>query len=307
MWDDRLLRDVVYNPDVRCRSGRAGLLAQLWTTATRRCPVCAPVLVAMLLAVTAHAVRPSDAANPADPKTVLILLPGQPGLPAALAVAAGVRSVLLAARRTALSIETENVDAARFRGTDYEHHLRALFGFKYGGRPLDAIVVVGNEPLDFVLRARGELWPDVPVVVCAVDERTVGGFAQPSRLALITIRYDMAGTLAAALRLLPDTRHVALVGGAAPSEQAFHELGRRAVRELGPRVSLIELIGLPIEETLARLSRLPERTVVLVSSFQVDGNGNRFYGVDLVGPMSAASSAPLFTIFGTVLGLGPVG
>ena len=89
-----------------------------------------------------------------DQKSVLILLTGQPGLPAASAVAAGIRSKLVSVWSTRITIETEHVDVARFKGTDYEHHLRALYRFKYAGRPFDAIVVAGNEPLGFLLPAR---------------------------------------------------------------------------------------------------------------------------------------------------------
>ena len=46
--------------------------------------------------------------------SVLILLPGQPGLPAATAIASGVRAELLAALSFGVSIEMEHVDIARF-------------------------------------------------------------------------------------------------------------------------------------------------------------------------------------------------
>jgi len=75
-----------------------------------------------------------------DQKSVLILLTGQPGLPASSAIAAGIRSKLVSAWSTRVAIETEHVDVARFKGTDYEHHLRALYRFKYAGRPFDATV-----------------------------------------------------------------------------------------------------------------------------------------------------------------------
>ncbi len=242
-----------------------------------------------------------------DQKSVLILLTGQPGLPAASAVAAGIRSEIVSVWSTRVAIETEHVDVARFKGTDYEHHLRALYRFKYAGRPFDAIVVAGNEPLGFLLRARDDLWPGTPIIVCAVDERTLHGFTAPPGMTVITVTYDMEGTLRAALALLPDTRHVALIGGASVEDRSFNELGRQAVQVFGDRLRLIDLTGLPIDEMLARLSVLPTQTVVLTSSIRVDGAGRRFYGVEVVGSLSTAANRPLFALFGTVMGLGAVG
>jgi hypothetical protein len=100
---------------------------------------------------------------------------------------------------------------------------------------------------------------------------------------------------------------VALIGGASVEDRSFNELGRQAVQVFGDRLRLIDLTGLPIDEMLARLSVLPQQTIVLTSSIRVDGAGRRFYGVDLIGPLSTTANRPLFALFGTVMGLGTVG
>jgi hypothetical protein len=79
------------------------------------------------------------------------------------------------------------------------------------------------------------------------------------------------------------------------------------VQAFRDRLDLIDLTGPSIEDLETRLSALPERTIVLKSSFQVDGARRRFYGVEIVGPVSAAANRPLFTVFATVRGLGVVG
>ena len=241
-------------------------------------------------------------------KSVLILLAGQPGLPPSIAIAGGVRAALVTAPGLDISIETEHVDTMRFTTpADEERRLREMMRSKYAGRPFDLIVVASNEPLGFFLRARGELWPAIPALVCAVDERSVTGLAPPTGVTLVTVRYDLEGTLRAALGLLPDTRRVALTGGIAPQDRRLQEFARQAVRSFGDRLELIDLTGLPMAEALARVARLPERTIGLVSSIQMDGSGRRFYGVDVVGPLSAAANRPLFSALGPLIGLGVVG
>jgi len=239
--------------------------------------------------------------------SVLILLPGQPGLPAASAIASGIRAALLTEWSFRVSIEMEHVDVARFASPDVEERrLRTVYRSKYGQQRFDVIVAALPEPFQFVLRARDELWPGTPVVVCAVDERSVRDFTPPPGFAVLTIRFDMEGTVRTAMALLPATRHVALVGGASQPEQVYHDLIRQAVSRVRG-VDVIDLTKLPIAETLARVSRLPERTVVVQSSYQVDGAGRRFHGIDLVPEISKAANRPVFTPLDLALGRGVVG
>src|SRR5439155_866297 len=125
---------------------------------------------------------------PAFPEqvSVLILLPGQPGLPAASAIASGIRAALLTEWAFRVSIEMEHVDVARFASPEpEEHRLRTMYGSKYRDQRFDVIVAALPEPFQFVLRARDELWPGTPVVVCGVDERSVRDLTPPPGFAVL--------------------------------------------------------------------------------------------------------------------------
>ena len=250
---------------------------------------------------------PGSAEAASEPVAVLLLLPGQPGLPAATAIASGIRAALLADWAFRVTIEMEYVDVARFAAPDVEERrLRALYGSKYKDQHFDLIIAALAEPFQFVLRARDELWPGTRVVVCGVDERSVRGLKPPPGFAILTTRFDMEGTLRAALALLPDTRHVVLVGGASQPEQVYHDLIRQAVAQ-ARGVDVIDLTKLPIADALTRVSSLPEDTVIIQSSYQVDGAGRRFYGVDLVPHITSTANRPVFTPLGLALGRGVVG
>ncbi|MGH7389259.1 MAG: ATP-binding protein [Candidatus Rokuibacteriota bacterium] len=238
--------------------------------------------------------------------SVLILLPGKPGQPAGTAIAGAIRDVLLTEWAFRVTIEMEHVDVARFPSPEVEERrLRALYGAKYGNQRFDVIVAALPEPFEFVLRARDELWPATPVVVCGVDERSVRDLKPPAGFVVLTTRFDMEGTVSVARALLPETRRVALVGGASAPEQLYHELIRRAVQSVG--LDIIDLTKLPLADVLARVSSLPEHTIVVQSSYQVDGAGRRFFGIDLVPHVSKVANRPVFTPLGLALGRGVVG
>jgi signal transduction histidine kinase len=96
------------------------------------------------------------------------------------------------------------------------------------------------------------------------------------------------------------------VGGAGPQEQAFHTLARKAIAALG--LDVIDLTPLPIGEVMARVATLPEHTIIFAVTYQMDGAGHRFHGLDIVGPLAATANAPLFTATNVAaLGRGIVG
>jgi len=272
-----------------------------------RLALCRPALLLIVLLVGFRLGATGAAHAAPEQASVLILLPGQPGLPAATAIASGIRDVLLTEWAFRVSIEMEHVDIARFESPEVEEHrLRRVYSSKYGNQRFDVIVAALPEPFQFVLRARDELWPGTPVVVCGIDERSVRELTPPPGFAVLTIRFDMEGTVRAALSLLPDTRHVALVGGASAPEQLYHNLVRQAV-SAASAVDVIDLTTLTVQEVLARVSSLPEHTVIVQSSYQIDGAGRRFYGIDLVPHVSKAANRPVFTPLGLALGRGVVG
>jgi len=249
---------------------------------------------------------PAARTTPEHP-SVLILLPGQPGSPGAAAIASGVRTVLQSQWSFRVSIEVEHVDVALYASPEEEERrLRTMYGSKYRNHRFDMIVAAFPNPFRFVLRTRDELWPGTPVVVCGVDEGSVRDLKLPPGFAILTIRFDMEGTLRAARTLLPDTRHVALVGGASSVEQSYHDMIRQAVAKAGD-LDIIDLTRLPIADVLARVSSLPEHTVIVLSSYQVDGAGRRFYGTDVVPHIASAANRPAFTQVALALGQGAVG
>ncbi|MCI0546502.1 MAG: hypothetical protein L0027_04390, partial [Candidatus Rokubacteria bacterium] len=81
---------------------------------------------------------PTASGTQPDQKSVLILLPGQPGLPTASAVATGIRSGLISAWSRRITIETEHIDIARFGGTGYQEYLREIYRIRYAEHSFDA-------------------------------------------------------------------------------------------------------------------------------------------------------------------------
>jgi signal transduction histidine kinase len=240
-------------------------------------------------------------------KSILVLLPDQPGLPGAMLGLAGIRDTIVATWGTGVSIYPEHVDLERFPGTDHEHRLRDGLHAKYAGMTLDGIVTFGPTPLRFLIRWAPDLWPGVPAVTAAVDELLLTRVELPPGVTAIPMRYDVEATVRLALRLLPGARRVALSSGVSPMDLHFEDMHRQQLEVFGDRLELIDLTGLSLEELLKRVAALPDDTILLLAGISVDGAGRSFLGVEILPRITAAASRPAFSVFGPTLGRGVVG
>src|SRR5271154_7019468 len=71
-----------------------------------------------------------------------------------------------------ISLYRESLDFGRFKSRDYENALHTYLKAKYNQVALGVIIVIGSGAVDFALNERAKLWPDVPVVLSALDSAT---------------------------------------------------------------------------------------------------------------------------------------
>jgi hypothetical protein len=135
------------------------------------------------------------------PRSVLYLDENDPGLPFAHDISAAFRSTVTAGSAERIAVYSENLDLVRSSGPRHEEILKTYLREKYRDRPVGVIVTIGPAALTFMLRARPELWPDVPAIFASVDPETaacansrrgdrIGEAADPVRLGERCARAD---------------------------------------------------------------------------------------------------------------------
>ncbi len=110
-----------------------------------------------------------------------------------------------------------------------------------------------------------------------------------------------------ALDLLPETRLVAIVGGASPSDRRNAAFGRRLVAARAPGLDVLSLAGLPLDEQLQRVATLPDHSLVLFTSYRADPQGRSMVARDVLRLVARAANAPTFGAADVWLGYGIVG
>ena len=246
-------------------------------------------------------------AAPHPHKNVLVLVSDEPNLPAVAASMEALRTEFERDDPAAISLFIEYLDLNRFERQEFQAELLPREKEKYHDVPLDLILCVSLPALRLTLAQRDRLWPGIPMSFMAIDAGDLRGTSLPTDVRGQVVHYDFEGTARLALKLLPRTKHVAVVSGSAERDQVAHHQMMSIVRRLDPAVDLIDEGGLSYDDLGQRLSSLPNETIVLWTEITQDRNGRRFVPRDALAALMPRTNAPVFGAYGTYLGTGIVG
>lgn len=208
-----------------------------------------------------------------------------------------------------LDVNYEHLDARRFPDTRHAEVFAQYIHDKFTDSPPELILAADDPAVRLVLRYRGTLLPEVPVVFCGVNEyHGTSNYVTEHReqrpwLTGVLEPIDIAGTVDLALTLHPGAREIVLVGEAdAPSASSDV-----AGRDTGLKVRVIPALQLPLAESGRQLQDLPDNAVVLFWPFHRDGMGQSLTTRESANFVASHSRVPVYTINRTSLGYGPIG
>jgi len=206
-----------------------------------------------------------------------------------------------------LDFYSEYMDTSLFPDPAVQQELHDFYLRKYRNRKLDLIITVGPSPLKFMEEVHKRAFPGVPIVFCLP---TLGLPGAPTLDPDFTgVGNDMAPieTVGIALRLLPGTKNVVVVGGVSPIDREQVANIKEELKSYEGRVEISYLTDFAMPDLLERLRHLPSNTVVLLTSVGRDTAGTSFKSNES-GPMVAgAANAPVFSLFDVYLNHGEVG
>jgi len=206
-----------------------------------------------------------------------------------------------------LQLYSEYMDTSLFPDQAVQQEFRDSYIRKYQNIKLDVIITVGPSPLKFMQEEHQRVFPGVPIVFCLP---TLGATGLPTLDSDFTgVENDTAAaeTVGMALRLVPGTRKVVVVGGVAPIDR---EVLANVKKELMPyegRVEISYLTDSAMPDLLERLRRLPSNTIILLTSIGQDAAGTSFKSNESSPLIIGAASVPVFSLFDVHLNHGEVG
>ena len=268
------------------------------------------ILTGVILGGVAAAQPPAEGPGPGRDLHILLLHSYNEGFEWTAAInrtaIREIRGAIPDAQLYVQHMHTKSVAPERME--EYFRLYRDMLAMQYGTVPISAVLVSDNNALDFVLRYRDELFPQAAVVFCGINSYDPAMLAGHSGITGVAEEPDIRGTLDLALRLHPNTKHVAAVSDVVPSAR----LHRRQLQALMPAyqkrgIEFIELAELSASQLARRLEELPEQTIVLHLSYYQDPTGLTFTPSQGVRLVTRHSRRPVYTMWDSMVGDGVVG
>ena len=201
-------------------------------------------------------------------------------------------------------VYTEDLDLYRFKDPGYLQNLATYFREKYRDKRIGAVISVGPSALDYALRLRTSVWPNVPIVFAAVDKKTADLDIVPG-VTGITVQLTLADMIKAARSVLPDTNSFALVGDRLEKQLYYGRFAQELV-DYSKDFQFIDLTGLSLAEVKQRVAALPEHTVVLYIGINAD-RAAVYVSAELVPQIAEVANRPVVVGVETYFSSGAIG
>jgi signal transduction histidine kinase len=171
----------------------------------------------------------------------------------------------------------------------------------------DLIVTNGGIAALFARKYRQQLFPDVPLLFAAVDQRYLGNVPLGENETAVSVVNEFPGLIDDILQLLPETKQVFMVMGSGETGRFWHqELNEQFMRFRG-RLTFVWSDDLSLTEILRRCASLPEHSAIFYVTFGTDAAGAAYADERVFADLHAAANAPLFSRHSVYLGAGVVG
>ena len=173
----------------------------------------------------------------------------------------------------------------------FVEYLRAL----HAKRPLDLIVSLGAPAVAFVQRHRQQLFTTTPMVFTAVEQRRVQHSILTPNDTVVAIAQNYPAIIKNILRVLPDTKTVAVVTGNSPNERFWLEVLRKEFAPFADRLSFIWYNDRSFADILKHAAALPPHSAIFWHQMNVDAAGVVHEGDKGLPTLYAVANAPIFS------------
>jgi PAS domain S-box-containing protein len=169
------------------------------------------------------------------------------------------------------------------------------------------IIAAGPESLKFIAKLYDK-FQGTPIVFCAIWSGIPGQLRRDMPFTGVLAQLRPEGTLNVALHLLPNTKHVVVVGGVGKFDEGWEVIAKQSFHNYESKLEFTYLFDLTMPALLERLKHLPNDTIVYHTSISQDPAGDRFIDSAQSIPMVAsAANAPVFVMDDVDLRAGTVG
>ena len=217
----------------------------------------------------------------------------------------GVRNVLNKSRYK-VDLQIEYMDAKKYNPELISNNLRALYKEKFKNEKFDVVILSDNDALTFINRNRNDLFKNVPVVFCGVNDLHDSEVAAGNITGVVEV-YDFIATINVAKKLHPKKNRLVIVLDNSSTGYAIRRQAEKLIRENEIGLQIEFWIQLSLEEAQRRVSELPDNTFLFIAPYYQTINGHFYTSEEVSEAIYKHSSVPIYTSWKFMIGYGAVG
>lgn len=179
---------------------------------------------------------------------------------------------------------------------------------KYSERKPDLIIAVGSASFKLITESHEGFIRETPIIFCELLGEIPDQINSGLHVTGVMSRLQPEETLKVALQMLPETKHLVVVGGEGKFDEVWESVAKRAFQKYESKLELTYLTDLTMPVLLERLRHLPSNTIVYHTAISQDAAGERFIdSAQSVPLVVGATNAPVFVMDDVDLRGGTVG
>jgi signal transduction histidine kinase len=276
---------VICSP-VKLRTSRLRRLVYVWVAAA----------VVLVVSIGEGAAQPKSGETAAQPKRILFLHSFGQNVEPSATWSREIRNELSRRSPWPLDIQEQSLVTARNGDAAAEAKFVEYLQALYAQRPPDLIVAIQAPAGRFVQQHRADLFPTTPMLLAVVEVRRVEQSMLTDYDAMVGVRFDQSAIVENILRLLPETKTIALIIGNSPPEQFWADEQKRI---WGPllenKVQLTFYNDRPFGEILKEVASLPPHSAIFFQGLEVDSAGAVYGDQDPLQRIYEVANAPIFS------------
>lgn len=214
----------------------------------------------------------------------------------------------MSAKLEKIDFHVEYMDSKRHPGQQFNDILFKSFAHKYKRLKPDIIITSDDNALDFIQHHHEELFPEVPVVFCGVNDVSRALSVDRRYFTGLVETLDIAANIDLAQLLLPAISEIVIVSDGTSTGIGTRKMAVEVEADY-PELEFTYLNGeeWSTDEMLAKLRQLRRTSAVIVPAWYLDKDGNTFDNTTIYPRITEASVVPVFGTSSANLGFGIIG
>ncbi|MDC7221187.1 MAG: PAS domain S-box protein [Spirochaetales bacterium] len=207
-----------------------------------------------------------------------------------------------------IELYVEYMDTKRVYDETYLDLLESLYKNKYSGFDFDVIITSDNNAINFFKERSPELFGEVPHVFCGYNFLKPKDMEELPFSTGINEEADLKGNIELIRSLHSETEQILILVDNTTTGKLVQAEVLRLKADSEPDYPDIRLVYDVNKEELINLVRgLPEKTVMLLTFFFIDREGNTYSAEELTSLISEYCSVPLYGTWNFSFGYGIIG